>query len=201
MTQRIMAALLIAGMALCARPVWADEEQDQNPTESAAEQQIATVLDTIVDALWLKTDEYWHEANTEPVIGICRMIVQLDPKFVEAYNTGAWIASMNGQDDVALQFYRQGIERNPDSYELLIALGYSFYWLHKGDVKAGLPHLKRAAELPSPAHVKRVYARGLAKAGKTQEAIEQWRKVLKEFPDDRFAPKELQKLLDAQKGE
>jgi len=201
MTNRIMAAVLIAGVALCASPVWGDAEQGQKPTESAAEQQIATVLDAIVDALWLKTDEYWHTGDTEPVIGICRMIVQLDPKFAEAYAVGAWISRRHGEDELALVFYEQGIEHNPDSWELLSAVGYSYYWLHKKDVPTALPYLKRAAELPSPAHIKRLYARGLAKAGKPQEAAEQWRKILKEFPDDRFAPKELEKLRQAEKAE
>ncbi|UCH34020.1 MAG: hypothetical protein JSV65_15905, partial [Armatimonadota bacterium] len=91
-------------------------------------------------------------------------------------------------------FYKQGIERNPDSYELLHELGMQYYMLHMRDPQGALPYLKRVAELPAPVPMKRTYAHALNRAGKPKEAAAQWMRILKEHPNDPIAIKELKKL-------
>jgi len=202
-TRRIVAAAVVASLALFAAWAWGVAEPGQGPVETAAEQQIEAVRDTIVDALWVKTDEYWHGRDpreqlsatiAEPVLDICRMIVELAPHYVEAYSVAAWLSLGQGNDKQALDFYKQGIERNPDDYELPHELGLQYYLLRKHDPKGALPYLKQAAELPSPIPVKRTYAHALARAGRYQEAAAQWRKILKRNPGDPIAIKELAKL-------
>jgi tetratricopeptide (TPR) repeat protein len=190
-------ALSVALMAFIGAAAWGESQQEQGPVEKASEQNIGAVRDTIVDALWIKTDEYWHAGNTAPVIGICQMIVQLDPHFVEAYSIGAWVAEQQGNNKQALEFYKLGMERNPDNYDLPLQLGLE---LLKRDPEASLPYLKRAAELPSPVPVKRAYAHALTKAGKTKEAAVQWFKILQKYPNDPIATRELQRLQKAGKA-
>jgi len=195
--------VLRAGAALGAPP-----QQGPGAIEKAAEQDIQAVRDTIVDALWVKSDEYWHQQNPkeeyqpqnmDPILSICGMVIELDPHYTEAYSVAAWLSLQQGKDKQALDFYQQGIEHNPNSYELPHELGLQYYMLHKHDPKAALPYLKRAAELPSPIPMKRTYAHVLTRAGKFQEAAAEWRKILKQDPNDPIAPKELAKLRAAGK--
>jgi tetratricopeptide (TPR) repeat protein len=195
-------------MALCTGSVWSAAEPGQGPIEAVAERQIEAVRDTMVDALWVKTDEYWHgqnpkeelhPENIDPILSICRMVIELDPHYTDAYSVAAWLLLQQGKDKQALDFYRQGIARNPDRYELAHELGLQYYLLRKHDAKGALPYLKRAAELPSPIPVKRTYAHALARAGKYQEAAAQWRRILQQSPADPIAIKELTKLRAAGK--
>jgi len=200
---KLLAAGLIAGALACGSAALAAPEQKQpkpGPVEKAAEQQILEVRDAIVDGLWLKTDEYWHsQQNLERVVEICREVIELDPKFAEAYSVAAWLSVQSDKEEQALEFYKQGIEYNPDSYTLLHELGFEYYMMHKHDPRAALPYLKRAAELPSPIPFKRTYAHALTQAGKFPEAAAEWRKILKQDPNDPIARKELAKLRAAGK--
>lgn len=198
MMHKVAAGMMVVMWALCAGTTWGAapaSEPAPGEVEKAAEQRIGSVRDAIVDALWLKTDEYWHGGNPAPVIGICRTIIQLDPQFVEAYSVGAWVASQQGDNKAAIAFYQQGIAANPDRYELQHELGM-YYMYHDHDLKAALPHLKRAAELDSPGPVKRTYAHALTKAGMFKQAAAEWRRILKLDPNDQFAQRELKKLRD-----
>jgi len=71
--------------------------------------------------------------------------------------------------------------------------------LMRRDPKASLPYLKRAAELPSPVTVKRAYGHALTKAGMPKEAAAQWLSILKQYPNDPIAIRELQRLQKAGK--
>ena len=193
-----MIAVLIVAVSLMAYPayVWAAPAKGSGPIETQAEQQVAQVRDTIVDALWVKTDEYWHAGNPAPAIDICRMVIELDPHFVEAYSVGAWVSLSlpEPREKDALGFYQQGIARNPQSYDLLHEFGFQYYMLRKHDPQSALPYLKRAAELSPTAPIKHTYAHALAQAGKPQQAAAEWLKILKQFPNDPVARKELAKL-------
>jgi tetratricopeptide (TPR) repeat protein len=174
------------------------------PVEQAAERNIAAVRDTMVDALWVKTDEYWHgqenPANLGAVIEICRMEIELDPHFSDAYSVGAWLSLQQRQDQQALDFFKRGVAANPDDYELLHEFGLRYYIMTKRDPKGALPYLKRAAELPSPAPIKHTYAHALARAGQPEAAAAEWRRILKQFPDDPVAIREVKKLEAGKAG-
>lgn len=86
--------------------------------------------------LWIKADAYHHEfiakngdwtANKE-LIGMFRLIVDLDPHFEEAYASGMYIYIRGYQSPKsALIFLKEGISNNPKSWDLnrLAALLYA----------------------------------------------------------------------------
>jgi len=202
-TCTMVAAVVVSSLALIAGGAWGAVTSSPGPVETAAEQQIQAVRDTIADALWTKTDEYWHGADqkegsapgdTSPMLNLCAMVIELDPQYAEAYSVAAWLSLGEGKERQALNFYQRGLELNPDSYELAQALGYEYYVRRKHDPQAALPYLKRAAELPSPIGTKRLYGHVLTSAGKYEEAAAQWRKLLQQHPGDPIATKELAKL-------
>jgi len=86
--------------------------------------------------LWIKADAYHHEyiekhgdwtANKE-LIGMFRMIVDLDPHFEEAYASGMYIYLRGYHSPKsALKFLKEGLGYNPNSWDLnrLAALLYA----------------------------------------------------------------------------
>ncbi len=213
MTRNMVVVMLVAGAALGAGAAWGAAEQGAGKTDQAAQEKSAAVRDAIVDALWEKIDEHWHNGQLEPIIPLCRQIIKLDPQDAEGYSVAGWVSMQLGKDEQALQFYEQGMAANPQDWDLPADVGLRFYAVHKKDLQKALVYLKRAAELPSPTYVKRTYARTLTKAARQEEqngnqqkareyykqAAAEWRKILKLDPDDRFAKRELEKLRKEEK--
>ena len=102
--------------------------------------------------LWIKADRYHHEyiqhdpnwCNNTELLGLFKMITMLDPRFVQAYSTGAYVL-MNGYHDnpKALAYLRQGIKANPRSRELNELAAIIFAWKMKSPERA-LPYAQRA---------------------------------------------------------
>lgn len=86
--------------------------------------------------LWIKAEQYHHEfiqknsdwTRNKDLIGLIELIVHLDPTFVEAYATGAYIYADGYKDNQkAINFLNQGIANNPKAAELykLAAIMYA----------------------------------------------------------------------------
>jgi tetratricopeptide (TPR) repeat protein len=60
-----------------------------------------------------------------------KLAAQLDPTKVESYTVGAyWLRQLNKNEE-AEQFLREGLRHNPQSYEIMLELGRSYF--EKGD--------------------------------------------------------------------
>lgn len=56
-----------------------------------------------------------------------KLAAQLDPQKVESYTVGAyWLRTLNKNDE-AEQFLREGLRHNPQSYEIMLELGRSYF--------------------------------------------------------------------------
>lgn len=184
--------LLIAATAGAATP-------PAGPIEQAAEQNIANVRDTIVDAIWMKSDEYGHAGDRPNAVALARIVIALDPHYVEAYGVAAYLSMQMGQRDQAAAIWRAGMAANPQDYELPLEMAH-FYYMYGGkqtfNMDQALALLKKAAELDSPLRVKAAYAHGLEKAKQYQEAAREWHKILKLDPNDKLSQRALKKLRD-----
>lgn len=61
-----------------------------------------------------------------------QIAAKLDPEKVESYTVGAfWLRQLNRKEE-AEQFLREGLRRNPQSFEIMLELGRSY--LEKGDL-------------------------------------------------------------------
>lgn len=104
--------------------------------------------------LWIKAENYHHEyldkggawTKNEELLGLINLITNIDPRFVEAYSTGAMMYA-SGQDNPrkAAKFLQQGIDNNPNSSELheTMALLYARH-LNKPD--KAVPYAKLAVK-------------------------------------------------------
>lgn len=103
--------------------------------------------------LWIKADGYHHEfVQTNPhwcdnrdLLGMMKIITALDPRFEEAYSTGAYILMYGCKNPRrAVAYLNQGIAINPKSSELnhVAALVYA---QKLKDPERALPYAQRAA--------------------------------------------------------
>ncbi|MBC7326486.1 hypothetical protein H5T87_00015 [bacterium] len=133
--------------------------------------------------LWLKIEDYFHSGEHEKIAPLIRIITWLDPHFIEAYSSGAWQLAWNSEDwrliPSAEEFLQEGIKNNPDKYELYADMGWLYYDKVK-DYDKAVEWYKRATALPSPPTVKRMLAHSYERAGKIDEAIKVWKKLVEE---------------------
>lgn len=102
--------------------------------------------------LWIKAEQYHHEfiennadwTRNKELMGLIELIVHLDPTFVEAYATGAYIYADGYKNNrKALNFLRQGISNNPKAAELY-KLTAIMYVRRFNDPKRAIPYAKSA---------------------------------------------------------
>ncbi len=140
------------------------------------------VRDRLVDYLWERSDDCWHQGEYEYCIKINRLIVILDPSFVEAYLTSAWLADSLGREEEAESWLKEAVEKAP-GWEAYSDLGL-FYLNRKNYTKAEENYKKACREYSPPPFVWRMYAHSLRHQGKLREAIEVLEEAVKKFPDD-----------------
>ena len=73
--------------------------------------------------------EHTHLANDKvrEILPWLRISADLDPHRIQTYVTASyWLRATLNQPDEAEQFLREGLRANPDSFEILIELGYIF---------------------------------------------------------------------------
>jgi len=177
-------------------------------TLEAAEQAYSDASILTADLLWMKVENYYHKGDFDKIIELCYHIVDLDPKFVEAYNTGAWLlwSKLTPEGDkAAVELYERGMKANPEDFENAFECGNFFYLIHKRDAKSAIPYLRhavRVAERYSRDERKIIILRTLGHAlrrdGQTEEALKVFRRVLEINPTDAIALKEVRRLEEGQ---
>lgn len=188
MATRVLAIVVIC---LCAGIAWAAGADQESSTElapigaAAAEQRAADARDFISEALWLKTEEHWHNGEWEEAIRICRQIVQVDPHFVDAYTGAAWMLWSMDRDEEAIVLYREGVAANPRRYEIYHDFGM-YYW-HREKWDEAIEQFRKSGENDAPQYLQHMLPNSLERAGRKREALQEWRALLARFPDDPIA--------------
>lgn len=73
-----------------------------------------------------------HDGKQREILPWLELSVELDPKQINAYVTAAyWLRRSLHRSDEAERFLRQGLRANPDSYQILLALGQIDLYDHK----------------------------------------------------------------------
>jgi tetratricopeptide (TPR) repeat protein len=184
--------LLVMGVGLvCTSPTRAEEEL--KPISAAvAEARVAEVRDAITEVLWIGIEGYWHEGQWEDCLRLNQEIIALDPQFVEAYTSAAWLLWSYDRDQEAVAMYQQGIAANPDSHELYFDFG--FYYRNRKQLDKAVEMLRKAVELGIDRGKQHLLPNTLEEAGRKKEALAEWRKLLKRFPNDPVAKHKSERL-------
>lgn len=151
-----LAAALILFAGLCIIENSAVSSRPEAPADNAsALYKLAGEFRTVLaNVLWIKADRYHHEFiahdpkwyNNKDLMGLLRLITTLDPRFTEAYSSGACIL-MYGYKDYAkaLGYLKEGLKTNPRSRELN-ELTAVIYAQKLNSPERALPYAHRAAK-------------------------------------------------------
>ena len=194
---KVAAAMLLLS---CAAPVWAGEQPageqpaaEATPIPAAeAEQKVAESRDFIVDLLWLGTDQYFHAGEWDECIRVARQVIEIDPHYIDAYTGPAYLLWSSDRDEEAIEFFRAGIEANPERYEIYHEFGM-YYW-HRQMWDEAIAQSRKAAEREAPRAVQHMLPNALERAGRKQEALAEWRALLERFPGDPIARRHISAL-------
>ncbi|MCJ7752442.1 MAG: tetratricopeptide repeat protein [Armatimonadetes bacterium] len=191
----ILRVLAIIAFVCCTGCLYAAElaTQELAPIAAAeAEKRAGEARDALLDLLWMNTEGHWHSGRWNEAIRLCRQIVQIDPHFVEAFNGAAWMLWSMEQDEAAVELYREGVAANPDRHEIYHDFG--MYYIHEKDYEKAVEQFRKSVENDAPAYYQHMLPNCLERAGRAQEALDEWRALLKRFPDDPVAPRHIRTL-------
>ncbi len=172
----------------------ARSEQEFKPIPAAeAERAVAEERGFLTDLLWVGMDGYWHAGDYEACLRIAQEVTVLDPQFVEAWTSGAWLLTNMDRDAEAEAMYKEGLAANPDSPDAYFELGF-FYREHKRYDEA----IAMFRQVPKYGGREGAAAHAAQYAGRMRplraEALTEWRAVAQRFPDDPVAKTKITRL-------
>lgn len=147
-------ALMVGGLCILEGNV-----QSERPKEPAARVSSVYMLagefrTVFANLLWIKADAYHHEfiehnsnwTKDNELMGLLTLITTLDPHFVEAYSSGAYIYADGQKKPLkAINYLREGLASNPKSWELHQQLAI-MYVRKLNNPAIALPHQELAVK-------------------------------------------------------
>lgn len=161
--------LLFSGMCVIENTAVSSKPAEPADHVSAVYKLAGEFRTVFANLLWIKADKYHHEyiqhdpnwCNDKDLMGLFNMITALDPRFVEAYSTGAYVLMYGYHDNQkALRYLKQGITANPRSRDLneLMAVLYA---QKLKDPEHALPYAQRAVRFAEDDFYRKVATRTL----------------------------------------
>jgi len=147
----------------------------------------------------VESDGYWHRGVYPQCVRCNETTTFLDPAYVDMYSNSAWLLWSMGQHDRSLSVLWQGVNANLRSWEAWYNLGYQHVLMH--EYPRAVRPLKRSVELGAPAVNYHQYCHALEKAGHPDLALKEWQTLLKAFPGDGVALRQIDRLERVLRGE
>jgi len=116
---------------------------------------------------------------------IFAIIAELDPGFIDPYETGALIAQAEAQDiNLAFKILDSGIEKNPQQWLLPFEAGH-IAMMNLKDYDRARRYFEKCMGLPgAPDFTKRLYANALYKKGDLETSWQTWLEIYNTAPDE-----------------
>jgi tetratricopeptide (TPR) repeat protein len=136
--------------------------------------------DILADVLYLWSIQYYSNYRIEDrylyLETIYRdVITELDPRYIDAYLTGALIMSAEArQPEAALRLLDRGIARNPSEWILAFDAGFLCYDVLKDYGRAAAYFEKALASPEVHPQVRRFYAAMRERTGDTRTSLAEW---------------------------
>jgi len=146
------------------------------------------------DNLWEQNDNFWHRGEYKRCIAMCRLITQIDPHEVEAYDDAAWLMQNDFKDDEAEIFLLEGLKNNRDRYDLYFDLGY-FCYMHERFDEA-VNYLEEASYFDPPAFAKHLLAHAYELAGRYDDAFSIWIEAEALDPSDQVPSNQITRMMN-----
>ena len=145
----------------------------------------------VMEDLWEQTDEHFHQGEYNHVVNLSRVIVQAEPKRVEAYANSAWLLWSTDRNADAIAFLKQGLNANLNTYYMYDELG-AHYFSRLHDPKTAIPYYEKAVTFACPYSTLHALANCYEKTDEWAKSVATWKRATK-FKDDRLAPVRLKR--------
>jgi tetratricopeptide (TPR) repeat protein len=199
-------AAFAVSLILLALPVLIARQKSAAPVLSP-EDQVEDARDFFFNLLSSKIDDYWHRGDYDNAVRLLRAQIEMDPNWVEAYSSAAWLLWSKKQFGAAKKLYQEGIAKNPEDYHLYFELGRmyvrtaqpgSLYKKTPAEARRlyqqALTPLSQATKYGAPPEVHRLLAHIYHKLGRYREERKVLEQVLQNNPTDAVALKALANL-------
>jgi len=153
---------------------------------------VAKTRDVLTELLWIGTEPYWHTGRWDECMRLCRQVIEIDPHFVEVYVSLAWMLWSQDRDEEAIAVYQSAIRDNPDNWQVYHEFG--LYYYSRRRYEKAVEQFQKASGLGAPRTHCHMLPNALEKAGRKEEALKEWRALLKRFPDDPLAKQRAARL-------
>ena len=156
------------------------------------------IWEQAADVLTREADWWWHKGDYDQAIRCQEASILLDPQYVDAYGTVAWLEWSMGRNAAAICTLRRGIAAAPSDPRGYSELGHHYYITHRYELAEG--PLSRSVALGGDHLARRSYAHCLERLGKLSESLEQWSALRELRPTDLSLVvnhERVKKLLDA----
>ena len=114
------------------------------------------------------------------------IISELDPQYLDPYETGALIATSEARDiNLAFRILDNGIEKNPREWLLPFDAGH-IAMMNLKNFDLAKDYFKKCMDLPgAPEFTRRLYANALYKKGDVASSWQTWLEIYNTAPDER----------------
>lgn len=164
-----------------------------SPHAGKAPAQADAIMGEVVDRLWARGDWYWHEGRYEERVALDRLVIRMDPQFIEPYGTAGWLLESLGRDQEALALYRQAVAAAPQRWEPHHDLGM-YYYQHKQYPAAAAEFRRGTQQAAAPVYVWKMLGHALERSGSLDQAVTAWEAASRIAPDDPAVGVNLQRL-------
>jgi tetratricopeptide (TPR) repeat protein len=139
----------------------------------------------LADFLYLWSIQYYSDPGFHPRMEYLQhtydIITELDPRFIDAYQTGALFLFHEGRNpEAALRFLNIGIARNPAEWILPTDAGF-YCWINLKDYKRAEQYFQQALAMPgAPSLLRRMLAGIQVRIGEKEAAYLMWKQIYEE---------------------
>ena len=136
----------------------------------------------LADYIYLWSIQYYGDPGFHPRMEYLKhtydLITELDPHFLDAYQTGALFMFYEGRNPSAgLWLLNKGLERNPNEWILPTDAGF-YCIMNLRDYKLAASYFEKASKIPgAPSLVKRMQAGAYFRMGDMRVAHQLWQEV------------------------
>jgi len=208
----VVALLVVqAGLQMRVFPLWQKNyaPKTATPVGLSPEQLLVAVAgfrEFMAGILWVRADGFFDSGNYDAVLPMLRLVTWLDPHNLDVYATGAWHMGYNFTDEAqrsdrryllpALKFLEEGIQNNPNVWDLYFEMGWMYYHKIQDPVNA-VPWMYKANEFENIIPARRhMLAHALFKSSQFDQAVNTWGRLLLDAEKERTKDWESLNLYD-----
>ena len=148
------------------------------------------MVDALVDGLWNASDKYFHDGDYVRVVSLCRVCVEADQSFDEAYSAGGYLLWSLGESASAEAFLEYGTRRSKTPGVLNNEMGQQLF--RTKNYAAALPYFQKAIKMGGVGVTTyTTLGHCYTRLNKLEDAVQIWRTVVVKFPDFPSGPKNL----------